>query len=111
MPGPEILEDEIGRKLREAELNGELQSARDYGKPLSASVGWDETPDELRMPFKILKDAGVVPPEIEMLKRRASLKEEISACPDAEIAKRLNQELAALEVSISLRLETLRGAR
>jgi hypothetical protein len=111
MPRPELLEDEISRKLREAELNGELRSAKGYGQPLKTEEGWDQTPDELRMPFKILKDAGVVPPEIELMKQRTSLRDQIAACVQPEEAELLKQRLSALELSISLRLESLRGAR
>lgn len=107
----ELLEDEIGRKLREAEASGELRAAKGYGEPLTATPGWDETPDELRMPFKILKDAGVVPAEVEMLRQRAALRQQLAACTDAAQADRLKQKLTALELSISLRLEALRGAR
>ena len=53
------LDEEIARHLREASAAGELQQAPSYGKPLAADTGWDETPEALRMPFKILKDAGV----------------------------------------------------
>lgn len=109
MPRPELLEDEIGRKLREAEISGELRSAKGYGEPLVASEGWEQTPDELRMPFKILKDAGIVPPEIEMMRRRADLRARIEALDDAAERESLKVELAALDVSISLRLESLRS--
>jgi hypothetical protein len=110
MPGPELLEDEIGRKLREAELTGELRSAKGYGQPLTADEGWNQTPEELRMGFKILKDAGVAPPEIEMMRQRSSLKTQIAACTNPNEATLLNQELSALEISISLRLESFRSA-
>lgn len=104
----ELLDDEIGRKLAEAERSGELKSARGYGQPLQADAGWDETPDALRMPFKILKDAGVVPHEVEMLKNRAALRQALEACTDAAQARELNQSLAQLEQNIALRLEALR---
>jgi hypothetical protein len=111
MPGPELLEDEISRKLREAELSGELQSAKGYGRPLITEEGWAQTPDELRMPFKILKDAGVVPPEIELMRQRADMREQLSACKEPAEAEQLKQKLSTLELSISLRLESLLGAR
>jgi hypothetical protein len=111
MQGPELLEDEISRKLREAELNGELRSAKGYGQPLTTDEGWNQTPDELRMAFKILKDAGVVPPEIEMMKLRSSLRDQIAACTKPEEAELLKKKLSALDLSISLRLESLRGAK
>jgi hypothetical protein len=63
------------------------------------------------MPFKILKDAGVVPPEIEMLRQRATLRDKISTCLDPVEATVLKQKLSELEVSISLRLESLRSVR
>ena len=111
MPRPELLEDEIGRKLREAEANGELRSAEGYGEPMETDSGWDQTPDELRMPFKILKDAGVVPPEVELLKQRAALRDQIAACTESAEAEPLKKKLSTLELAISLRLESLRGAR
>ena len=66
-----LLEDEIGRKLAESQANGELASAPSYGKPLHLGDGYDETPAEMRMGMKILKDAGVVPPEVELKIGRA----------------------------------------
>ena len=54
-----LLEDDIGRHLRESESCGELKAAPSYGKPLNFGDGYDETPDDLRMPMKVLKDAGV----------------------------------------------------
>ena len=56
------LDEEIARHLQEALSSGELSQAPSYGKPLHEADGWDETPADLRMPFKILKDAGVPPP-------------------------------------------------
>lgn len=111
MPGPELLEDEIGRKLKEAEFNGELRSAKGFGEPLTTDEGWNATPDELRMPFKILKDAGVVPPEVELMKQRAGLRNKIAACTEPKESELLQQELSALELTISLRLESLRSPR
>ena len=109
MNGPRLLEDEIGRKLAEAERSGELRAAKGYGEPLQADAGWEQTPDALRMPFKILKDAGVVPYEVEMLNKRATLRQEIESCSDDAARGELLKNLSALEQSISLRLEALRG--
>ena len=109
MNGPRLLEDEIGRKLAEAERSGELRTAKGYGEPLQADAAWEQTPDSLRMPFKILKDAGVVPYEIELLNKRAALRREIDACGDDATRCDLLKSLSTLEQSISLRLEALRG--
>jgi hypothetical protein len=102
------LDEEIARRLAEAQAAGELASAPSYGKPLAEDDGWNDTPPALRMPFKILKDAGVVPHEIEMFRERAALRAQIGECTDEAAAEPLLQRLAQLEQAIALRLEALR---
>jgi hypothetical protein len=102
------LDEEIGRRLREAADSGELGSAPSYGKPLEADPGWDATPDALRMSMKILKDAGAVPPEIEMFQERVRLKAQIAATADDAARKALEIKLSLLEQNLALRLEALR---
>lgn len=103
----EIIEDEIGRKLQEAQQSGELAGAKGYGQPLQHSEGWEQTPDEWRMPFKILKDAGVVPHEVEMMQERALLRAALDNLPVAADRDKALKRLAELEQAIALRLEVL----
>ena len=103
------LDEEIARHLRDAASAGELEQAPSYGKPLAADVGWDETPEALRMPFKILKDAGVAPPEIAMFHQRAELRAQIRAEPDGPQRDALERKLNELELAIALRLEALKS--
>jgi hypothetical protein len=58
-----------------------LRSARDYGKPISFGDGYDETPAELRMAFKVLKDAGIAPPEVAMFRELAELRRRLATLP------------------------------
>lgn len=48
-----LVEDHIGRSLAESEKSGELKSAPNYGKLLNFGDGYAETPEELRMGFKM----------------------------------------------------------
>ena len=73
-------DEEIARHLAQALRSGELQSAPSFGKPLEEAEGWNETPEEFRQSFKILKNAGILPPEIELFHKRAALREELAAC-------------------------------
>jgi len=102
------LDEEIARHLRQAAESGELQSAKGYGEPLAEAQGWNETPDSLRMPFKILKDAGVVPREIEMFQQRARLRAALQAATTPDEQTALQSALSELEQSLALRLESLR---
>ncbi|MBL8342310.1 MAG: DUF1992 domain-containing protein [Rubrivivax sp.] len=130
-----LVEDHIGRHLAESERSGELQRAPSYGKPLDFGDGYEQTPAELRMPMKVLKDAGVMPPEVELMREIAALQAELDLCltpetpetpeaprmprtPDApapEVAalsrtQVLRQRLADKRQALALRLEKLRAS-
>jgi hypothetical protein len=102
------LDEQIAEHLQASLRSGELRAARDWGRPLDFGDGWDETPTELRMPFKVLKDAGVVPHEVTLMRRAAELQARVQAAPDAPDATALRRELADLQQAIALRLEHLR---
>jgi hypothetical protein len=107
-----LVEDEIGRHLAESEKSGELRSAPSYGKPLDLGDGYDETPAELRMPMKVLKDAGVVPPEVEWMREIAALQAELDALgpqADEAAARALRRKIAERRQALALRLEKLRS--
>jgi len=70
--------------------------------------GYDETSPELRMPFKILKDAGVVPHEVEMFREIAALKRALHETASADEARTLRQRISELQQAIALRLDKLR---
>jgi hypothetical protein len=60
------------------------------------------------MPFKILKNAGFVPPEVERMRERAALAEALHACSDEAQRHALRLKLSELEQAIALRLESLK---
>ena len=99
----------IAKHLEEARRSGELQSVEGFGKRLPEDAGWEATPEEFRLPFKILKNSGYVPPEVEMLRERAALVERVQATTDDVERRTLMQKLSVLEQSISLRLESMRS--
>lgn len=104
----QLQDDLIGRALRRSEANGELQSAPSWGKPLAFGDGYDETPPELRMGHKILKDAGVLPPEVETLRVIAGLRRELDAAEgDDAQARRLRGRIATLQLAVELRREAM----
>ena len=103
-----LLEDHIGRSLAESERTGELRSAPSYGKPLHLGDGYDETPAELRMGYKILKDAGVVPPEVELMRDIEALRQSLEGAADSKAARAQRQRLSEMQQLLALRLEKLR---
>lgn len=104
------LDEQIAQSLRESQRNGELQSAASWGKPLDLADGYAQTPEELRMAFKALKDAGFVPPEVETMKQIAALRQAIDAEPDAPGAEAMRRRASELQQHLALRLERLRSS-
>ncbi|MCG2592747.1 DUF1992 domain-containing protein [Ramlibacter sp. XY19] len=102
------LDDEIRRHLEAAAASGELRAAPSYGKPLARPEGWDETPEEFKQSFKILKDAGFAPPEVALFHERARLRGLVGEAMTAAEKNALLQQLSALEQKIALRLEAMR---
>ena len=101
-------EDEIARHLQAMAESGELSRIDGYGKPIPDDAGWNATPEALRMPFKILKNAGIAPPEVEMFHERAKLTASVRDCGDEATRRMLQKKLSELEQKIALRLEALR---
>lgn len=108
----QVLDDHIGRALRDIEARGELAAAPSWGKPLDFGDGYDETPAELRMPYKVLKDAGMLPPEVELMRTLAGLRRDLEATgDDAERARQIKGRIAAMQLAIELRRDALRNER
>lgn len=106
------LDEKIAEALRAAEKSGELKGARDYGKPLDFGDGYAETPAELRLAFKVLKDSGFAPAEVAMLQDIAELRKRYSAMdPDSDEARALATKIQDLEIEARLRIERLGRTR
>jgi len=90
------------RKIQEAILNGELDNLPGKGKPLQLD---DEShiPEELRLAYKILKNAECLPPELELKKEIIRLKDLLQGLEDVEekyrLMKRLNFQIMKLNMS------------
>ncbi|MBS0446614.1 MAG: DUF1992 domain-containing protein [Proteobacteria bacterium] len=102
------LDEQIAQSLRDSQHSGELQSAPSWGKPLAPDTAFEQTPEEFRLGYKMLKEAGYVPPEVETMKRIAALREVIAAETDPARADEMRKRLSELQQHLALRLEKLR---
>lgn len=79
------------RRIQEAIDNGEFEDLEGKGKPI---IFEDETwiPEDLRMAYRFLKNAGCIPPELEVRKEIINMKELINTIDDdKERLKRLRE--------------------
>ncbi len=107
--GLRLVEDHIGRHLIESEKSGEIQAAPSFGKPLDFGDGYFETPEDLRMGYKMLKDGGYAPPEVELMQQIEALRRSLADLPDAADVGNKQRQLAELRQKLAMQLEQLRG--
>ncbi len=71
------------RKIREAMDNGAFDDLPGKGQPLPQDDACG-VPEELRMGYKILKNAGCLPQELELRREMLTLGDLLRSCPDEE---------------------------
>ena len=86
--------------------NGELDNLPGQGKPLNLD---DESgvPEEMRMAYRVMKNAGIVPPEVEALKRLATLREQLADETDPAERDRLAKQISMENSVLRLKLERM----
>jgi hypothetical protein len=77
------------------------------GKPLNLDeyFSW---PEDLRVGFSLLKNAGYRPEEVEIMSEIKRLSDQIEKCFDQELGTRLKRKLQEEQVRLNLRFEQSR---
>lgn len=99
----DILASIAERKIQEAMARGEFDNLPGRGKPL-VQEDLSGIPEELRMAYKVLKNAGCVPPEVELVNEVQSLRRLLLDLDDGEERRKkvreLNFKLMKLEIAL-----------
>jgi len=87
------------QKIAEAIGRGELSDLPGAGKPLQLD---DDAliPEDLRMAWRILKNAGFVPPQVEALREIGELERFIDSLGEGEARNAANRKLDLLRLRI-----------
>ena len=80
------------RKIREAMARGEFDNLSGAGKPLPEE-DLSGVPDEFRMAYKVLKNAGCLPLEVELRKEIVTLRDLVRSIDDEEERRKRMKEL------------------
>jgi len=89
----DILATIAERKISEAMARGEFDDLAGKGKPLAMDDDPVGVPNEYRMAYRILKNAGFLPPEVELRKEIVSLRELMNSLEDDEERRKRRREL------------------
>jgi hypothetical protein len=110
----DIIEKIAEKKIKEALEKGELDNLPGAGKPLSFD---DESfvPEEQRLAYRVLKNAGCIPPELELRKEITGLRQLINTIDDdrerLKKIRELNYKLMKLNMTrkVPLNLDDFRA--
>jgi Domain of unknown function (DUF1992) len=100
----DILAKIAEQKIREAIERGEFDDLPFHGKPIIPE-DLSGVPEQLRMGYKIMKNAVVLPPEMQLKKETLTLQQLIHACEDDAEKKNLQKKLNAKMMQFNILME------
>ncbi len=90
--------------IKEATQHGEFDNLSNKGKRIDLSA-YFETPEETRLAHSILKNAGILPVEVELRKEIDALEEKLATCTDQEECCRLKKQIEQRRLNYNLQSE------
>jgi hypothetical protein len=105
---------DIAEKIAEAKIldaleNVEFDNLSCKGQPIDFRE-YFKAPPHLRMAFSLLKNAGIIPPEMELKKEIERLKELQEACRDIREVRHLQKEINLKTTLLNTALERRRNS-
>lgn len=95
-------DDIAGKWVKEAEESGELKRSKLFGKELDLQDGFAQTPEELKVAFKVLKNSGFVPGEVGLFRELEGLRKKLVVETDEEERKALQRQIAEKQLKIQI---------
>ncbi|HEY4491409.1 MAG TPA: DUF1992 domain-containing protein, partial [Acidobacteriota bacterium] len=90
--------------IKEAQERGEFDNLPGKGKPIDLTAYFD-TPEELRMAYSVLKNAGMTSREVDLLKEIAELKQVLAAVVDDKKKQEILKQIQQKQIEFSLMME------
>ena len=103
-------EQAVEAAFREAMQRDEFEDLPGAGKPIDLSDYFD-TPEELRLMYSVLKQAGLKPREVDLLQEIAELKQGLVQATDDQSEAEIRRQIQAKQMELNLRMEKTRDRR
>jgi TusA-related sulfurtransferase len=91
----------VERRIQEAQAQGEFENLPGEGKPLRLEDD-SRIPEDLRLAYKILRNANCLPPELELKKEIRQMEDLLESIPDEKEKyrqiKRINFKIMQLNM-------------
>jgi hypothetical protein len=96
--------------IKEAQERGDFDNLPGKGKPIDLSA-YFELPEETRMAYSILRNAGMNSREVDLLKEITELKQILPALRDEKKKKEISKEIEKKQIEFSLMIERQKHQR
>ena len=96
--------------IREAQERGDFDNLPGKGKPIDLSA-YFETPEEIRNAYSMLKNAGMVPAEVELLQDIAALKERLSTTSEGKERDQIQKLINEKQLQFNVMMERQKRRR
>lgn len=96
--------------IQEAIASGDFDNLPNKGKRIDLT-DYFNTPEELRMASSILKNAGVKPPEVELLRKIAELKDQLALSNEKDKKTKFQKKIEILQIEFNIAMEHIQQQR
>ena len=103
-----MMEQLAEQRIRDAMADGAFKNLPGRGKPLRLEDEQGVT-ETLRMAYKVLKNADVLPPEMELRKELLALEDLIEACQEDHQRDELQRKLTVKRLQFDMVMEKRRS--
>ena len=90
--------------IKEAPERGEFDNLPGKGRPLDLT-SYFETPEDVRLAQSVLKNAGITPPEVQLLKEIAQLKNLLTLTREDLKTIEIQKQIQEKQIEFSLMME------
>ena len=104
------LEKAVEAIIREAQERGDFDNLKGKGKPIDLSA-YFETPEDVRMAYSMLKEAGMVSAEVDLLNDIAALKERLTTTYEEKDRSRIQKMIREKQLQFNIMLERQKRQR
>lgn len=104
------IEKTVEAIIKEAQERGEFDNLKGKGKPIDLDA-YFETPEELRLAYSALKNAGIVSPEVELLQEIAALKGQLASVQEESQQSRIKKILRDKQLQFNILMDRQRKHR
>lgn len=104
------IEKAVEEIIRQAQERGEFDNLKGKGKPLDLT-SYFETPEDVRMAYSVLQNAGMVSAEIELLQEITALKERLASTHDESMKRKVKKLISEKQLQFDLMMERQKKQR